>query len=228
MVPNQRSGCAKPYTAISGGSPLFRRGVKEEDCGGKSRHIPEGCQLPETKSRVGEDKLKLQRVPSLDAEEVTLPKQVHVNISQVNWLKVKTSISNIINAHVTSDFTNVNTLISIIQKDILASFTPSSSKPHPNRTRGAVWWTKELQIKSKTRALRRLYQKEQDATLERSKWLHSKISGRIQKPHQYQNCQIQIFYRLSNHLQLLWQKLQDTYSQKEESHHPKRCQERTI
>ncbi|GIX80127.1 hypothetical protein CEXT_702822 [Caerostris extrusa] len=24
MVPNQRSGCAKPYTAISGGSPLFR------------------------------------------------------------------------------------------------------------------------------------------------------------------------------------------------------------
>ncbi|GIX79899.1 hypothetical protein CEXT_262381, partial [Caerostris extrusa] len=24
MVSNQRSGCAKPYTAISGDSPLFR------------------------------------------------------------------------------------------------------------------------------------------------------------------------------------------------------------
>ncbi|GIY27396.1 reverse transcriptase domain-containing protein [Caerostris darwini] len=85
-------------------------------------------------------------------------------------MKVKTSISNIINAHATSDFSNVNNLISVIQKDTIASFTPSSSKPCPNRSCGEVWWTKELQIKrSKTRALRRLYQKEQDADIRQIK-----------------------------------------------------------
>ncbi|GIY52246.1 uncharacterized protein CEXT_417141 [Caerostris extrusa] len=99
------------------------------------------------------------------------PKRIHVNNSQTNWLSVKSAIFNIIRAHSSSGFSDVNGLISTIQTEITARLcTTSKNKRSPKRVNGAVWWTQELRAKrSKTRALRRLYQKEKEPTLRTTK-----------------------------------------------------------
>ncbi|GIX77324.1 uncharacterized protein CDAR_276551 [Caerostris darwini] len=100
-----------------------------------------------------------------------LPPEKTINISQNNWLTVKSSIFNIIKAHSSSGFSDLKSLISTIQTEITARLsTTSKNKRLPQRARGAVWWTQELQTKrSKTRALKRLYQKENEPTLRTTK-----------------------------------------------------------
>ncbi|GIX83497.1 probable RNA-directed DNA polymerase from transposon BS [Caerostris darwini] len=99
------------------------------------------------------------------------PERIHITISQSNWLSVKPTIFGIIRSHSSSDFSDVNCLISTIQKEIAERLsTTSGRKGSPKRANGAVCWTRELRAKrSKTRALRRLYQKEKDPTIRTTK-----------------------------------------------------------
>ncbi|GIX78259.1 uncharacterized protein CEXT_4821 [Caerostris extrusa] len=108
--------------------------------------------------------------PSLFSK-VMVAKKIALGWEKSNWFSVKSTIFNIIRARSSSGFSDVNCLISTIQKEIAARLcTTSKNKRTPKRANGSVWWTQELRAKrSKTRALRRLYQKEKEPTLRTTK-----------------------------------------------------------
>ncbi|GIY81628.1 putative 115 kDa protein in type-1 retrotransposable element R1DM [Caerostris darwini] len=94
-------------------------------------------------------------------------------INALSWLSLKANIHKIITKNL--DFGNLtpnelNELIKNIQsqiKDVASKKRPINQNPESSHQRkkkkNAIWWTRELEIKrSKTRALRRLFQKERD------------------------------------------------------------------
>ncbi|GIX70133.1 probable RNA-directed DNA polymerase from transposon BS [Caerostris darwini] len=96
---------------------------------------------------------------------ITLQHSISLNLR--NWLDVKCNVSNIIEQYTLLEPIDLDATISHIQKEIVRTLSrPTGISTHSNKRRNAIWWTKELQIKrSKTRALRRLYQKESNSTL---------------------------------------------------------------
>ncbi|GIX76034.1 RNA-directed DNA polymerase from mobile element jockey [Caerostris darwini] len=97
-----------------------------------------------------------------------------IKINSSNWISIKTRISNILwNQPNTANMTiyELNSLIEEIQKNIFSTLAKpcntSSNNGQINKTKkSAIWWTKELGIKrSKTRALRRCFQKERDLVI---------------------------------------------------------------
>ncbi|GIY37466.1 RNA-directed DNA polymerase from mobile element jockey [Caerostris darwini] len=96
-----------------------------------------------------------------------------------NWFSIKSSISQIIDANIDIDqlsTVEINTYISSIQNHIFeANSTFSNSRTNmidKKKKRSAVWWTSELEVKrSKTRALRRQFQKERNQQIRSHKKL---------------------------------------------------------
>ncbi|GIX87704.1 hypothetical protein CDAR_617021 [Caerostris darwini] len=97
-------------------------------------------------------------------DNVTTSPTFYIKITQFNWLFIKECISKTIKKHTTNTTGNIEKQIENIQDDIKQDCTnKNNNHVRKNIPRNAVWWTKELKIKrSKTRALRRLYQKETD------------------------------------------------------------------
>ncbi|GIY68090.1 hypothetical protein CDAR_453051 [Caerostris darwini] len=95
-------------------------------------------------------------------------KRIYLNAN--NWLSIKTAISGILDPNL--DFAllsenEINSHIKDIQNKIFeascSSYIPRTNHLQRKKKNRAFWWTSELEIKrSKTRALRRLYQKERD------------------------------------------------------------------
>ncbi|GIY54778.1 uncharacterized protein CDAR_391111 [Caerostris darwini] len=63
---------------------------------------------------------------SWSMDQLPPPERIHINISQTNWLSVKSTIFNIIRAHSSSGFSDVNGLISTIQTEITARLCTTS------------------------------------------------------------------------------------------------------
>ncbi|GIX77410.1 uncharacterized protein CDAR_2661 [Caerostris darwini] len=95
-----------------------------------------------------------------------------ISTKHLNWLSLKTSFYNIIDNHLDIDSipaSEINRFLKNLQQEFFTAATTSQRNfkdrqyhPHNKKKRkNAIWWTRELEIKrSKTRALRRLYQKE--------------------------------------------------------------------
>ncbi|GIY37470.1 RNA-directed DNA polymerase from mobile element jockey [Caerostris darwini] len=99
----------------------------------------------------------------------TIPTNGTIHISNSNWLFIKKSIFQIINNHANKTISDPNHFIEHLQQELITKCT-NTSYPTRSRRKNAVWWTLELKVKrSRTRALRRLYQKEVDDEVRNSK-----------------------------------------------------------
>ncbi|GIY71306.1 hypothetical protein CDAR_529451 [Caerostris darwini] len=101
----------------------------------------------------------------------TSPNQGKINLGKLKWMDIKTAVSRIM--HQDFDIENltsseINSLLSKLQDSVFCSL---SSKVNPivqssskyKKRRYSIWWTRELEVKrSRTRALRRLFQKERN------------------------------------------------------------------
>ncbi|GIY78163.1 putative 115 kDa protein in type-1 retrotransposable element R1DM [Caerostris darwini] len=112
-------------------------------------------------------------------QQITPRKNNRIYLKASNWLAIKTAISGIIDPNLDIDQLTDNEIsshIKTIQNKIFeATSTRHISRANPNhrkKKKSAVWWTSELEIKrSKTRALRRQYQKERDQQSRQNKKL---------------------------------------------------------
>ncbi|GIY54768.1 hypothetical protein CDAR_391041 [Caerostris darwini] len=96
-----------------------------------------------------------------------------ISMKTIDWLKLKVNIANIIGSNLT-----LNDKLNSIQEQlfIAASTKPANNSIDKRKKRNSFWWTRELQIKrSKTRALRRLFQKETDPNLRQIKKVNYKL-----------------------------------------------------
>ncbi|GIY79612.1 RNA-directed DNA polymerase from mobile element jockey [Caerostris darwini] len=95
-------------------------------------------------------------------------------INRLNWTSLKPALFKILNSNPLEENlteSQINSMIRSIQENIIQDLSPSNkpSSKTPRRT-NAIWWTRELRIKrSKTRALRRLFQKEKEPVQRASK-----------------------------------------------------------
>ncbi|GIY68082.1 uncharacterized protein CDAR_452991 [Caerostris darwini] len=95
-------------------------------------------------------------------EHQTIPTNGTIHISNSNWLFIKKIIFQIINNHANKTISDPNHFIEHLQQELITKCT-NTSYPTRSRRKNAVWWTLELKVKrSRTRALRRFYQKEMD------------------------------------------------------------------
>ncbi|GIX83506.1 uncharacterized protein CDAR_83521 [Caerostris darwini] len=86
----------------------------------------------------------------------------YIVINHSNWLSMEKKIFQIFNNQDNLDLANANDTIEFLQND---NFTKCAQVKKTTRRKNAIWLTPELNTKrSKTRALRRLYQKENDQT----------------------------------------------------------------
>ncbi|GIX69951.1 uncharacterized protein CDAR_394471 [Caerostris darwini] len=108
------------------------------------------------------------------------PNTSKVLLWSIDWLKIKVRIANIIGGNLILDnlTTNeLNTKLNSIQELIFqaASKKPANQLNSNSKKKSSFSWTRELQIKrSKTRALRRLFQKEKDPNFRQIKKLQFK------------------------------------------------------
>ncbi|GIY57884.1 hypothetical protein CDAR_197071 [Caerostris darwini] len=91
------------------------------------------------------------------------PSNHKIKFNHSNWLDLKSKIFNIISRNIAITSNDPLKQIANIQKEVLDSAGKHLRHNNTKRKRNAIWWTQELRIKrSKTRALRRLYQKDQN------------------------------------------------------------------
>ncbi|GIX77315.1 hypothetical protein CDAR_276491 [Caerostris darwini] len=97
--------------------------------------------------------------------------QRKISLGKLKWLDTKIAISKIMKDNIDIDKLSageINKLISNLQENIFESlcskFKHSNKPTTENRKRkNTIWWTRELEIKrSRTRALRRLFQKDRN------------------------------------------------------------------
>ncbi|GIX81102.1 uncharacterized protein CDAR_410601 [Caerostris darwini] len=99
-----------------------------------------------------------------------------INIKTIDWLSIKPKIHKIIVSNLDTNNLSIKELNSRLE-DIQNQIFNSTAKKHSNiqpsnrsKRRSAIWWTREFQYaRSRTRALRRLFQKERDPVLRNMK-----------------------------------------------------------
>ncbi|GIX79764.1 hypothetical protein CDAR_77391 [Caerostris darwini] len=106
------------------------------------------------------------------------PNTRRLSINKINWIKLKTTLHHILKDQTDPDLfpaSVINSLIQQLQDTIFTAISKlkdntNSRNSKPQKKKNAIWWTRELEIKrSKTRALRRLFQKERDTCIRAKK-----------------------------------------------------------